>query len=138
MTAPTRPMPLTPPPSRTRSAPGPSCARCSSVRPLAAAMSPPRLPWPPGGRRSCRPKYRPGPAPCPAGAAVAAAQIALSDTAPAAGQCPGDDGAQDVVGALADDHQGRVAVQPLHGELARVPVTAVHGHGLDGALHRDL
>ena len=47
-----------------------------------------------------------------------------------------DDGAQDVVGALADAHQDRVAVEPLDLELGGVAVAAVHLHRVDGGLQR--
>src|SRR5262245_8437671 len=44
---------------------------------------------------------------------------------PATQQPPGDDHPLDLVGALADDHQGRVPVVALDGELGGVAVPAV-------------
>src|SRR5205814_2105478 len=53
-------------------------------------------------------------------------------------QAAGDDETLDLVGALADDHQRRVAVVALDGQLGGVAVAAVHAHGLGGALERRL
>ena len=50
----------------------------------------------------------------------------------------GDDHPLDVVGALADGHQGGVAVETFDDELLGVAVAAVDPHGLQGGAQRDL
>ncbi len=62
----------------------------------------------------------------------------LIDLFTAAGERPRDHGAQDVVRALADRHQRHVAVQPLHRELGRIAIAAVHLHRGERAFDRDL
>ena len=62
----------------------------------------------------------------------------LSDRQVAAYERLRDDGAQDVVRALADAHQDRVAVEALDLELRGVAVAAVHLHRVDRGLEGHL
>ena len=52
------------------------------------------------------------------------------DAGSARSSCLRDDDALHLVGALADDQQRRVAVEPLDGEFLRVAVAAVDAHRL--------
>src|SRR3990172_8044743 len=62
------------------------------------------------------------------------ATLRLLFDAVAVDEIAGDDGLQDLVGALADDHERGIAVVALDGELFGVAVAAVNAHGLHGDL----
>ena len=58
---------------------------------------------------------------------------------PAAGdELPGDHVALDLVGALADDHQRRIAEVAFDIELGGIAVAAVDPDSIQSDLHRDL
>src|ERR1700686_3910391 len=50
----------------------------------------------------------------------------------------GDDGPEDVIGALADRHQGRVAVETLDLVLGRIAISTVDAHRLERRLDAHL
>src|SRR5690606_10364488 len=88
--------------------------------------------WPP-------PRTAAAPATGPARGRARVGRPASAGARPGPGQqAPGDDQALDLVRALADDHERRVAVVALDRQVGRVADAAVDAHGLGGELEGGL